>query len=203
MDPRVSIRAHYERFPATVKGAFVLRGADGAPHQVRLESARAAECAGHSGRQADLEPVVLDVAPTLDLFVPFEVGLLDLPSGWYQLECDVVVDGTPATIHAGERFAVPWPRSSVRRGTVRVGERTGDVTLRQVECAGDSMKIAYESPAAPAVRLRVDGASHAVIAIDHDGDAGRGNILAYPALRSQERLAVEVKGGSAVEVSLP
>jgi hypothetical protein len=42
-----------------------------------------------------------------------------------------------------------------------------------------------------------------VIEIDHDGDAGRGSILAYPALRSQERLAVEVKGASPVEVSLP
>ena len=33
-EERVSIRAHYERFPATVKGAFVLRGSDRDPHLV-------------------------------------------------------------------------------------------------------------------------------------------------------------------------
>ena len=38
----VSVRAAYERFPVSVKGAFLLRGADGLPHQVRIESARAA-----------------------------------------------------------------------------------------------------------------------------------------------------------------
>ena len=30
----VSVRAAYERFPVSVKGAFLLRGADGLPHQV-------------------------------------------------------------------------------------------------------------------------------------------------------------------------
>jgi hypothetical protein len=203
VDQQVSIRAHYERSPATVKGAFVLRGADGAPHQVRLVSARAAECSGHGERPAEFEPVVLDVAPTLDLFVPFEVGVMDLSPGWYQLECDVVIDGTPATVRPGDRFAVPWPRSSVRRGSARIGERAGDVTLRQLECVADSIRIAYEAPSAPVVRLRIDGSSHAVLQIDHDGDAGAGRIVAYPALRSQERLTVEVKGATAVEVPLP
>jgi hypothetical protein len=203
VDRHVSIRAHYERFPATVKGAFVLRGADGSPHQVRLVAARAAECSGHGERSAEFEPVVLDVAPTLDLFVPFEVGLTDLSPGWYQLECDVVVDGVRGTVRPGDRFAVPWPRSSVRRGSARIGEKAGDVVLRQIECAADSMRITYEAPAAPAIRLRVDGSSHAVIEIDHDGEAGAGRIVAYPVLRSQERLSVEVKGATAVEVPLP
>jgi hypothetical protein len=203
VDRHVSIRAHYERFPATVKGAFVLRGADGSPHQVRLVAARAAECAGHGERPAEFEPVVLDVAPTLDLFVPFEVGLMDLSPGWYQLECDVVVDGSPGTVRPGDRFAVPWPRSSVRRGSAQIGQTAGDVTIRQVECASDSMRITYEAPAAPAVRLRIDGTSHAVIEIHHDDEDGAGRIVAYPALRSQERLSVEVKGATAVEVALP
>jgi hypothetical protein len=203
VDEQVSIRAHYERFPATVKGAFVLRGADGAPHQVRLVSARAAECSGRGERSAEVEPAVLDVAPTLDLFVPFEVSVLDLSPGWYQLECDVVIDGTPTTVRPGDRFAVPWPRSSVRRGSAKIGEQAGDVTLRQLECVADSMKIDYESPTAPLVRLRIDGSSHAVLEIDHDVGAGAGRIVAYPALRTQERLTVEVKGATAVDVPLP
>jgi len=203
MDTRVAIRAHYERSPATVKGAFVLRGADGSPHQVRLDAARVVECAGRAERSADIAPAVLDVAPTLDLFVPFEIPLTELSPGWYQLERDVVVDGSPATARPGARFTVPWPRSSVRRGTTKIAERAREVTIRQIECAADSMKIAYEAPSAPAVRLRIDGSSHAVLEVDHDGDTGKGRIVAYPALRSNETLAVEIKGAGSVEVALP
>ena len=78
MDGRVSIRAHFERFPATLKGAFVLRGDDADPHQVRIEAARVAELARGAGQPMGVETVTLDVAPHLDLFVPFEVPLLDL-----------------------------------------------------------------------------------------------------------------------------
>ena len=63
----VSVRAAYERFPVSVKGAFLLRGADGLPHQVRIESARATECSGRGGRVIGLEAMVLEVAPTLDI----------------------------------------------------------------------------------------------------------------------------------------
>ena len=69
MDERVGIRAHYERFPATLKGAFVLRGEDADPHQVRLESARVAEMAGRSERPLEVEPATLDVARSLLLTI--------------------------------------------------------------------------------------------------------------------------------------
>ena len=96
MDRRVSIRAHFERFPATLKGAFVLRGEDPDPHQVRIESARVAEMGGRAGQAMAVEPVTLDVAPHLDSFVPFEVPLLDLGPGWYRLESTSSSTGTPA-----------------------------------------------------------------------------------------------------------
>ena len=38
-DP-ISVRARFERFPATVKGAFILRGEDANPHQVVVGGAR-------------------------------------------------------------------------------------------------------------------------------------------------------------------
>ena len=40
-DP-ISVRARFERFPATVKGAFIFRGEDANPHQVAVEGARVA-----------------------------------------------------------------------------------------------------------------------------------------------------------------
>ena len=113
-EERVSIRAHFERFPATVKGAFVLRGADRDPHQVRIVGARVREVAGGKGIPIGLEPATLDVAPNLDLFVPFEFPITELGAGWYGLECDVAVDGSPSSVQPGKRFAIPWPRATVR-----------------------------------------------------------------------------------------
>ena len=60
-EPRlVAIRAHFERFPATVKGAFVLRSADPDPHQVVIHGAKVAELSGHGAYPIDLEETVLD-----------------------------------------------------------------------------------------------------------------------------------------------
>lgn len=200
---RVQIRAAYERFPATVKGAFLLRGADGLPHQVRIRAARAAECAGRGGHPIPMEPAVLEVAPTMDTFVPFELPLMDLPAGWYQLECEVVVDGDAATVRAGKRFTIPWPRSGVKRGTVTIRRRAGDVKLESVECVSDSVRIGFESEKAPHVKLSVDGSAHPVLEIEHDEGSGKGRVIGYPVLRRHERLAIEVKGEDPIEVRLP
>lgn len=200
---KVRIRAAFERFPATLKGAFLFRGADGLPHQVRIEGARAAECAGRGGQPIPLEPAILEVAPTQDTFVPFELPLMDLPAGWYQLECRVVIDGEPGSVRAGDRFAIPWPRSGVRRGTVAVKKDAGEVRLGTLECVSDSIKIGFESAREPHVKLSVDGASHPVLDIEHDPDSGKGRVIGYPVLRQHERLSIEVKGAPRVEVRLP
>ena len=50
MDGEISIRAHYERFPATIKGAFVLRGEGRDPQQVRIEDARVDRGVGRRDR---------------------------------------------------------------------------------------------------------------------------------------------------------
>jgi hypothetical protein len=203
MDDRVSIRAVYERFPANVKGAFVLRGADGLPHQVRIVSARAAECAGRGEQGIGFEAAIIEVAPTVDTFVPFEVPTMELAAGWYRLECEVVIDGDPAVVHPGVPFSMPWPRGAVRRGTVDLDRGVGDLTLSAMECGGDSLRVTYVAEHAPNVRLTVDGAAHPIIEIEHDEGAGKGRILAYPVLRSQARLAIELRGESPVDVTLP
>ena len=208
MDERISIRAHYERFPATVKGAFVLRAADHEPHQVRLESARVAEVAGGASRPIDLQLVVLEVAPNLDLFVPFEFSTMDLTAGWYELVCDLVVDAVPSEARPGDRFPMPWPRATVRRGTVAVGKAVaaggGKVRIEQMECASDCVKVAYLAEAPVAMRLSADGNALAVIAQEFDEEAGRGRITAYPALKSHRRIQIDVKGAPGpLDVKLP
>ena len=139
MTDKVSIRAHFERFPVSVKGAFVMRGADRDPHQVRIDAADVFELAGRGRFSVGLQKLTLDVAPKLDLFVPFEFPVTELGPGWYGLECKVTIDGDAAVVRPGKRFAVPWPRASVRRGAVPVGKAVdaAGATLRldQVDCA--------------------------------------------------------------------
>ena len=208
MDERISIRAHYERFPATIKGAFVLRAAERDPHQVRIETARVVELAGAGSRSIDLQPATLDVAPNLDLFVPFEFATTELGAGWYRLACDVLVDGVPSEIRAGEAFPIAWPRATVRRGTVAVGKAVAigrdKARIEQVECGGDSIKITYSAEAPIVTKLSADGAVLAQLEDAFDEAAGRGRIVAYPVMKTQARLEIEIKGADVpVSVKLP
>jgi hypothetical protein len=209
MDGEISIRAHYERFPATIKGAFVLRGEGRDPRQVRIEDARVIEVSGGGSQPLTMEPVTLEVAPHLDLFVPFEVPLTELGAGWYSLECDVVVDGVPDVVHPGDRFPVAWPRATVRRGPVTVGKTMdvggGDkVSFDQIDCAGDSIRIGFAASAAPALKLTADGTAVPVLDTEFDEASGRGRIVGYPLLRTQGVLSIEAKGAKAsLQVKLP
>jgi hypothetical protein len=205
---RVSIRAHFERFPASVKGAFVLRAADRDPHLVQIRSAMIAELGGRHRQPIGLVPMTLDVAPTLDLFVPFEFPVTELAPGWYGLECELTVDGDATVARPGSRFPVPWPRASVRRGPVAVGKAVeaggAKVRLEQIDCAGDSIKVGYSAPERATLELSADGVTVTVIDDEYDQEAGRGRVTAYPLLKTQSRLSIEVRGAPAtVEVRLP
>jgi hypothetical protein len=208
MDQRVSIRAHFERFPATLKGAFVLRGEDADPHQVRVEVARIVEMAGRAAQPIGVEAATLDVAPHLDLFVPFEVPLLDLAAGWYRLELAVAVDGDPGVVHPGDRFAVAWPRGSMRRGSTSVGRsiEAGStvVTIEQVDFAPDSVRVTYGSSSRVGLSLAADDVTLPQIEEAFDADAERGTIVTYPAAKSQSRLAIAARGSDElIELDLP
>jgi len=213
--PAVSVRARFERFPATVKGAFIVRGEDRDPHQVVLREARVVGIAGEGSREVPVAPTTIDVAPKQDVFVPFEMTVSDLAPGWYALECDLEVDGRPGTYPGGKRFSVAWPRATVRRGQVRV-DRDVDlgglarVRIEQVDCGGDAIKMGLSvSPPEPiSVKLAADGARLEVLDVDLDEATGRGRVTAYPVLRTHGTLRIELKGRArgaegAVDVVLP
>jgi hypothetical protein len=160
----VAIRAHFEKFPATVKGAFVLRSADRDPHQVVIRGARVVELSQADSQPIELQEATLDVAPKLDFFVPFEFPVTELGAGWYALETDVEIDGVQQVVRPERRFSMAWPRATVRRGSVPVGEKVEieggpTVLVDHVECAGDSMTVhAAAQPAEPVQwRLQADG----------------------------------------------
>jgi len=207
-DQPVAFRAHLERFPLAIKGALVLRAVDGLPHQVAFERAVVAEMAGGASLPIGLDQVVQDVSPTKDLFVPYEFPFADLGSGWYRLECRVLIDGSPATLHPGEPFVIPWPRAATRRGTVDVGVAVeaghGKVRIGEIACSPDRMQVSYEAPDSIGVKLLADGRPLPTLAHEHDGETGRGVFTAYPVLRDDERVSIEVRGATRpIEVRLP
>ncbi len=201
MSETLSVRARFERFPATVKGAFILRGEDRDPHQVQVVRARAVAVAGREWREVPIGSTTLDTAPHRDVFVPFELMVADLEPGWYGFELDLEVDGNAATFPGGRRFAVPWPRATVRRGQIRVDRsvRLGDraeARVEQVDCGGDSIRLTLtvDPPMPVQVRLLTAGARLEILEHDVDEATGRNRVTAYPLLRAHTGLRIELKG---------
>jgi hypothetical protein len=211
----VSVRARFERFPATVKGAFIIRGEDPDPHQVVFREARVVAIGGTEAHPIGMAAATLDVAPRRDVFVPFEMAVTDMDPGWYELECELDVDGRPRTFLGGRRFSVAWPRATVRRGQVQVGRAIelpggGTVKVEQIDCGGDSIKVHVQvTPPEPLmVRLSADGGRLPVLESDFEGSTERGKVVAYPLLRAHSSLRIDVKapsraGQGTLDVRLP
>jgi hypothetical protein len=162
--PPVDVKTRFDQFPATIKGAFVMRGADGNPHAVDLQ-----ECAierlpsGPGGRSVPMGDLRVNVGPLRDLFVPFEIGVADLEPGWYALRATVRVDAGRTWRFSSRAFVVPWPREQVRRGTVKVGRavRAGDESfvIDAVEMRADCTVVTWhrEDPAGVSADAEVPG----------------------------------------------
>ena len=198
----ISVRARFDRLPTGLKGALILRGEDPNPHQVAFHDVRLVPVAGDflAGKRVPVAARTIDVAPRRDVFVPFEVGVADLDPGWYGFRCAVAVDGIDAEFDGGRRFAVAWPRGSVRRGAVPVGGSISvagsTVRIEQLDCAGDSVKIAFvaDPPLRPTARAAVDGEPLPVLEVEAD-DAGRGRVVTYPLLRDHRAFRLELEAG--------
>jgi hypothetical protein len=180
----LEVRTRFERFPATVKGAFVMRGADGNPHTARLERAAVARLPTGPEKAVAGVPLQVDVAPNRDLYVPFEASLADLEPGWYSVRSWIEVDGGHTYAFDSRAFSVAWPRSEVRRGNIAVAQsvRAGTLGFRieRVELGADSTIVTWGpeagrtaragkgSPAAPEAEAgRTSGAELVLVA---DGD---------------------------------
>jgi hypothetical protein len=145
--PRVLVQTRYDRFPATVKGAFVLRGGDANPHLVRVVWAGIDSVSGGTAKDIPMGNVDVDVAPGRDLFVPFEVGIAELEPGWYVIAANLRIDGGDSERSASRPFSVPWPRAKVRTGTVQLGESvhvgTATLVVDRVELKSDRVILVW------------------------------------------------------------
>jgi hypothetical protein len=146
----LDVRTRFERFPLAIKGAFVMRGADGNPHAARVVEAAVARVPSGPRAVFPVEDRIVDVAPNRDLFVPFEAPVTDLPSGWYVISSAVEIDGRRPVQFASRPFTVPWARADVRRGTLRVDavvEISGSpARLLRLEMGPDTAGLVWEAP---------------------------------------------------------
>jgi len=146
----VQVQIRFERFPASIKGAFVLRGGDGDPHAVQFDWARVARIPAGPAKPITLEDRMLDVAPIRDLFVPFEVAVVEMEPSWYVVESSLRVDGGRSFTYSGRPFTIPWPRSDIRRGTVPVSKAVRaahvDFRVERVELGRDTAAVLWQPP---------------------------------------------------------
>jgi hypothetical protein len=85
------------------------------------------------------------------------------------------------------------------------------VSIDQVDCAGDSIRIALavEPPSEElTVRLSAGGRRLEVLEVEIDEDSGKGRVVAYPLFRSDEVLRIALRGRArgaeaAIDVPLP
>jgi hypothetical protein len=207
----VDVSVRLERFPATVKGAFVLRGADGNPHTVQLEEALISRIPQGASTPVPMGEVVVDVAPARDLFVPFEAPLSDLEPGWYAVGCRIVVDGTGRWAFSGRPFSMAWPRGEVRRGMVRLDRRVRIgkhlVHLDRLELLADAAVVVWRIEGSgeedPEIHLDLASGGKAVEPLPADAPPGRHRGAAgserrtafYPVSRGTTSLELTARAG--------
>jgi hypothetical protein len=197
----VSVQTRFERFPVSIRGAFVMRGADGDPHAIHVEWARLARLPSGATRPVVLEDRMLTVSPVRDLFVPFEVGILDLEPGWYEIRSALRVDAGKTWEFAGRAFSVPWARADIRRGSIQVGKglEVGGLTFEvdRIELGPDRAVVHWGGEPEGALALLIaDGSElevlppHAVTRLLEPRDPEGNRTVSYPVPKSCRSLEV-------------
>lgn len=114
-DHPISVDVVFDRFPASVRGAVVVRGRDSEPHQVRLAGVDVVRPDALDRRVAavEMDPATVDIAPHREVLIPFDIPFPGLDPGAYCIMAEVVVDGgarVRGPEGGGKRFTVPRSR---------------------------------------------------------------------------------------------
>jgi hypothetical protein len=207
----VSVGVVFERFPASVRGALVVRGADADPHQVSLAAADVVELRAPTrpARPVAVDRVTVELPPRSEVLLPFDIPFAGLDPGWYGVVAEVLVDGQQRvrgpSAQEGKRFVVAWPGQVVRRGTVEVQARiqvpgTAGALVERVDCKPDRAIVhwGHEPSDDPAFRqfgeLRVlaDGKPLPPLESSYQPAAGIRSTVVYPVLRAHRALGFEL-----------
>ena len=175
-DP-VRIKAAYERFADGPQGRVRAprRRRPAAPGPARGRHGRRVDRArGPSGSRSS--PSIIEAAPTLDTFVPFEVSTLDLLPGWYRIE----LRRRDRRGRGGRRARAAvraWRGRAARSGGVPlpIDATAGDVDAPRARVRGRQRPHRATRPRRrrPTSRSRWTAAAHPLLEVEHD-EAGQG-----------------------------
>ncbi len=220
----VVIRTVFERFPVTLKGAFVLRGGDALPHLVRFERAVVARIPSGPETDVQVDAGPLDVAPRRDLFLPFEATIADLPPSWYVVRSSILVDGADRRQQDGRPFVVAWPRGAMRTGQTHIGKRValggGAIVIERVDLRADRAEVLWQHEGGDAANrpepsftiLVGSGGRAATGALEPlppasaggpDAPGGRRRHVTYPVPRDASAVVVRVVGAAGRPADVP
>jgi hypothetical protein len=116
-DRPVSVDVVFDRFPASVRGAIVVRGRDREPHQVRLTAVDVVkpDAVDRAVRPVEVDETTVDLPPHREVLIPFDIPFPGLDPGSYCVVAEVMVDGgrrVRGPEAGGKRFSVPKSRPS-------------------------------------------------------------------------------------------
>jgi hypothetical protein len=196
-DRPVGVDTVFEHFPASVRGAIVIRGEDPEPHQIRLERTSVIDPRGRAVHDIPLTETVVDISPRGEILVPFDIPFATLEPGWYGVSAGVLVDGQSRVRgpEAGKRFLVPWPGDQVRRGPVEAGLALGaGRTVGRVECRSDRATVRWHAPAGDRGELRVvaEGERLPELSGTPDPNLEDRATVVYPVLKRHRKLTFEL-----------
>jgi hypothetical protein len=209
----VTVDLVFERFPASVRGAVVVRGRGSEPHQVRVAGADVVEAHAPSRpvRPAAVTAATVDVPPHGEVLVPVEVPFAGLNPGWYCVVADVVVDGSlrmRGPEGGGKRFLVPWPSSEVRRGEIRADltisvPGSDGIRVEQVECKADRAIVRWrhapgEEPQFGSLKVMAGKRRLPELESILEPETGNRTTIVHPVPKAADRLVFELdrKGGA-------
>ncbi|HZA61064.1 MAG TPA: hypothetical protein VE754_05195 [Actinomycetota bacterium] len=200
-DDPVTVDVVFDRFPASVRGAVVVRGADANPHQTVLTSLNVVEvrAPGRALAPVAVDQATVDLAPRREVFLPFELPFAELGPGWYGIVAQVLVDGLDTVKSAvpGKLFSVAWPSGTVRRGTVDVGkpiEVPGTASIDRVECKADRAVVRWQhQPAEAEPELKVLADGKPLPTIEGTNRDGSRTTVVYPVLKAHHRLLLRIE----------
>jgi hypothetical protein len=199
----VGVGVVFDTFPASVRGAVVVRGQDPEPHQIRMSGASVVEAhaPGRAVRPISVEEAVVDVAPHGEVLIPFDVPFAELRPGWYCVSADVLVDGSlrvRGPEGGGKRFVVAWPKEEVRRADLKPNLKVGGAVIERVDCRADRTAVRWRPPKdAPEADLRVSAGSRRlpVVEVSDDPRTGFRTTVTHPVPRRASHLTFEAPGG--------
>jgi hypothetical protein len=198
----VSVGTVFDRFPASVRGAVVVRAQDREPHQIRLLAVRVAQAhdPAKDVHRAGVEEATVDVAPHKEILIPFDVPFADLGPGWFCVVADIEVDGSlrmTGPEGGGKRFGVPWPAEEVRRLDLKPNLKVGKAVVERIQSRPDRTEIRWRPPAKePDAELRVSAGSRRLPAVEATDDqrSGARVTVTHPVPRRSDQLTIELSG---------